>query len=82
MSVKVFVPTLISLFLILAEPIVTLPVAPRFISLASLTVNVSEPLATTPILLSVRSAVLPPLIFNISPSLREAVPVSPAKPNG
>ena len=79
--VKVLVPTLTSLFFMLAEPVVTLPVGPKLISLASLTVSVS-PLATTPILLSVRSVVLPPLIFRVLPNVRATLPESAAKVSG
>ena len=66
--------------LILVLPVVTEPLVPRLIFSANLTVNVSVPLETTPILPSVNTALVAvlPLIFSVSSSLRViVVPVSP-----
>ena len=70
-SVKVLVPTLTSLFLILAVPTVTLPFAPRFTVSARRISNWFEPFATTPILPVVNVPAAPPFTFSVSPSLRD-----------
>ena len=51
---------------------------------ANLTVNVSVPFPSIPMLPSVKvPVVLPPTMFKVSPNLRAtSVPVSPAKVNG
>ena len=50
---------------------------------ANLTVNVSVPLPSIPMLPSVKVPVLPPTMFSVSPNLRAtSAPVSPAKVNG
>ena len=62
-------------------PIVTEPAVPRSIFRANLINSVSVPLATTPILPSVNTALVAvfPLIFSVSSSLRvTVVPVSPS----
>ena len=67
--------------LITVLPIVTEPAVPRLIFCANLTNNVSVPLATTPMLPSVNTALVAvfPLIFSVSSSLRViVVPVSPS----
>lgn len=65
----------------LVLPVVTEPSSPKLTSLASLTINVSSPFITTPILLSVNVIVsAPPLIFKVSSNLRVSfVPASSAK---
>ena len=52
----------------LVSPVVTLPLVPRSMFSASLTVNVSVPSATTPMLLSVKAPVAPPLTLILSPN--------------
>ena len=66
----------------LVAPVVTLPVVPKLISFASFTVKASLAVFTTPILLSVKSVVLPPCSFKVSFKLRSTVPpLSPTKLN-
>ena len=54
--------------LMVVLPVVTLPLVPRLIFSASLTVNVPAPSATTPMLLSVKAPVAPPLTLILSPN--------------
>ena len=69
----------------LVSPVVTLPAVPKLIFSANLMVKLlSVALPTTPILPSVKVAVLPPLTANSVPSSRFtfSVALSPLKVNG
>ena len=69
----------------LVSPVVTLPAVPKLIFSANLMVKLlSVALPTTPILPSVKLAVLPPLTANSVPSLRStfSVVLSPLKVKG
>ena len=69
----------------LVSPVVTLPSTPRSIFFANLTVSVSVPSATIPMLSSVSLvvSVTPPTTLTVVPSLRSTLtPLSPANVNG
>ena len=74
--------TLTPLLLVTVLPVVTLPSAPRSMSLASWTLRPSVPFAITPMLPAVRllESVSPPVMVSVSPRLRSInVPSSPWK---